>query len=76
MRALLSFNLPDDRQALHLAQLGPGLHAVLHSFLHVWLRNKLRHGHEFKTADDALEAVQTELLEELAALEINFDAIE
>lgn len=61
MKAVLVFSLPDDAGELRGAQMGSRLYGGLRGFLETWLRSRLKHGHGFKTAKEALEAVRDEL---------------
>lgn len=49
------FSLPEEADALTMALHGFAWWKVSWD-LDQWLRGKLKHGHEFKTADDALQA--------------------
>ncbi len=61
--ATLSFSLPEERAEHFDAIHGGDWRNVVYE-LSMFLRNALKHGHEYKTADDALEAVKTKLWDE------------
>lgn len=54
MKAILEFNLPEDADDFTLAKDGHGWYCAMFE-LDQWLRDRLKHGHEFKTADEALQ---------------------
>jgi len=60
MIAKLEFNIPEEKDEFKMAIRGFDYWVVLWD-LSQWLRGKLKYDHEYKTADEALEAVQTEL---------------
>ena len=60
MKAILEFDLPDDKYDFRCANEGATLRGVLRD-LDNWLREKLKYGHAFKSADAALEAARDEL---------------
>ena len=53
-------NGPDDRYYLDCAMKGKDMIGILFN-LDQWLRGKLKHGHQFQTPDEALEACRTYL---------------
>lgn len=61
MKAILEFDLPDESVEFKDAIQGSGWKAVVWDLDQV-LRNKLKHGHSFQSADEALEAIREELL--------------
>jgi len=74
MKAKLEFDMPDDRNEHIIA-----VHAMDWA-LTVWdmsreLRDWLKHGHEFKTPDEALEAVQSKLFDIIESYNITLDSI-
>lgn len=62
-KSRLEFNLPEEQSEFNAAIHGMDWKLIVYD-LSLFLRNKLKYGHEFKTADDALEAVKTELWEQ------------
>jgi hypothetical protein len=64
MKAALEFNLPDETVEFRLACKGASVMSVINKTLDQ-LRHWLKYGHEFKTANDALEAVQKFMYNEL-----------
>lgn len=63
MEAILKFKLPEERVEHETAVKAMDWFLVVTN-LDEWLRTKLKHGHDFKTADDALQAMRDELREE------------
>ncbi len=62
-KATLTFNLPEEQLEYRTAVHASDWKGVVWE-VSMFLRNKLKHGHEFKTADEALEAVRDELWNE------------
>ena len=60
---------------LDLCDMAPGMFSALHTYIHVFLRDKLKYGHEYQTPDEALEACRTELFELLDDQGVNLDRI-
>lgn len=60
MKAILEFNLPDDQYDFRIASKASALAVMIYD-IDNWLRNKLKYGHTFTGADEALEAVRKEL---------------
>jgi hypothetical protein len=60
MEHIMKFNLPEDKQELILAQKGNEYWLALWNLIYgsEGVRNKLKHGHKFKDADEALEWVR------------------
>lgn len=75
MKAILEFDLPEDKNDFHIAS-----HAMdwaLTVFdIDQLLRTKLKYGHTFKSIDEALEFIREELYTILANHDINTDDIE
>ena len=65
MEAILKFRLPEEA-AEHLQALNGGKWAGVVWELDKSLRPGLKYGHDWKTADEALEAIRTKLREEMA----------
>ena len=59
-KAILEFNLPEENEEHKVAVNSMGWHLLAYD-MDQWLRGKLKHGHEFKSADEALEATRDEL---------------
>lgn len=75
MKAILEFNLPEDRNEHEIA-----IHAMDFA-LTCWdldqqLRNWLKYGNKFNTADEALEATRETLNEILNQHNVNLNMIE
>lgn len=62
MKAILEFNLPDDNNEFKLATRGQDYFSAIWNTLQE-IRGYLKHGHNFKTADEALEQIRESLLE-------------
>jgi len=74
-QGILTFKLPDDRNEFEIAV--KSMDWALTSWdLDLWLRNKLKYGHEFKTAGEALGAVRIELREIMEEYGISLDDIQ
>lgn len=74
LRAVLEFDLPEESDNFRLAQMGPDLYKVVFETFQE-LRTALKHGHAYKTADEALEAVQSNLRARVEEMDISFDQI-
>ncbi len=62
MQAFLIFSLPEEVEEHEMAIKGGDWKATV-ADIEEWLREKLKYGHEFKSADEALEAARKELHE-------------
>jgi hypothetical protein len=62
MKAILEFKLPEDASDHLLATHASDFYLSLFD-MDQYLRNILKYGHEFKSADEALEKVREELHE-------------
>jgi hypothetical protein len=62
MKAKLTFNLPEERDELKLAQRGADYFCFLWD-LDQELRSWLKYGHNFKTPDEVIEAIREKLSE-------------
>jgi len=60
MQVIIKFNLPEETNELKLALRGNDYWSVLWDLSQL-LRDKLKYGHDHKTADEAIEAIQREL---------------
>lgn len=74
MKAILEFNLPEDKEEFENAVKGMNWALTLWE-LDNFLRNKLKHGHDFHSIDGALEAVRTKLYEVMEDQDVSFDMI-
>ena len=72
--ATLEFNLPDEEPEFHFALCGERFYVALCE-LDSWLRSKLKYGHEFKTADEALQEMRDELRDLVSDIPIRFDFV-
>lgn len=59
----LEFDLPQEQSEYMQAVHGGDWKSIVFE-VSLFLRNKLKHGHQFKDADEALEAVRDHLWEE------------
>jgi hypothetical protein len=75
MKATLEFDLPEDNCEFRLASRGMDWALVVHEIVNVRLRAWLKYGHEFKTADEALEAVRDLVFSEIEARGVSLDDI-
>ncbi len=64
MKAILEFNLPDEVVEFRSACKGADAVCVIESIIKQ-TRDWLKYGHEFKTANDALEEIRKFIYEEL-----------
>lgn len=62
-KATISFTLPEEHDEHQAAIHGQDWKHIVYE-VSMFLRNKLKYGHEFKSADEALEAVRTHLWDE------------
>ena len=60
MRAVLEFDLPDDRENFELASHAVDWFSVVHE-MDEMLRSWIKYGHEFQSADEALEEMRQRL---------------
>lgn len=67
-KVTITFNLPDERDDHFLATHGKDFWLVLWN-LNQAIRNYLKHGHNFKTADEALEWVREQIPESIYEVE-------
>jgi len=74
MKGILEFNLPEDC-CEHILAVHAMDFALLAWDLDQYLRDKLKYGHEFTNADDALEATREFLREQLYNRQISLDMI-
>ena len=70
MKAILEFNLPEDNYQHKAALQGADLKLII-ATLDNMLRGYLKYGHQFKTADDAIETIRNELHHDLQAYNID-----
>jgi hypothetical protein len=68
MKATLEFNLPEEAHEFYIATRATRMSIEI-SITREKIRSWLKHGHEFKTPDDALIAVRSELLEAFQLIE-------
>ncbi len=61
-KVTLHFNLPKERGEYNEAMNGGNWKLIVYE-LSIFLRTALKHGHGYKTADEALEAAKTTLLD-------------
>lgn len=65
-KAKLEFNLPEESYEYKNAVNGSTWHGIVYE-VDMFMRNSLKHGHTFKSADEALEAVREKLWDECKA---------
>ena len=70
MKAVLEFNLPEDRRDFEMANQAADMVAAIGHFEDT-LRSYIKYGHEFKSANEALEAIRALLHEEINLRRIN-----
>ena len=68
-KATLEFNLPEEQQDFYRASKGNEAFCALEDIRQP-IRDWLKHGHDFKTADEALEAVFALYHEAVEGLEV------
>jgi hypothetical protein len=64
-RGTLSFSLPEEESEFRTACQAGVWKSLVYELLEGHLRGWLKHGHPFKSADEALEAVQNMVYEEM-----------
>jgi len=64
LKAILQFNLPEEHEEFRLANEGAHWQLVVWEFDQK-LRGYIKHGHEFKSADEAVEHIRKQLHEEM-----------
>jgi hypothetical protein len=74
MRARLEFDLPEDQDQLTLAQHGYQWWQVAWD-MDTWLRNLIKYGTEYKTADEALQACRDRLREFIDAQGVDLEEV-
>jgi hypothetical protein len=70
MKAILEFNLPEDKREYEMANQAADMVAAIGHFEDT-LRSYLKYGHDFKTPEEAIEAMRTLLYEEITIRRIN-----
>ena len=70
MKAILEFNLPEDQREFEIANQSKDMLCIIGN-LEDALRSYLKYGHEFKTPEEALEAIRTRLHEEINIRRVN-----
>ena len=73
--AVLTFHLPADEDALARALAADRLFGVVWTVQNHFLRNKLKYGHQYNDADEALEDVQREISQQLQEAGIDMDQL-
>lgn len=71
-KAIIEFDLPDERWQYKCANNGTNFFCIL-TELDNYLRSKLKYGHEYESADDALEDVRKELWNLMEGEGVNLD---
>lgn len=74
MKAQLTYNLPDEKQDFTLASKAWEWADTLWQ-VDQKLRNYLKHGHDFKTTDEALEDIRNHIYELMTEHGISFNDI-
>lgn len=72
MKAILEFSLPEDRVEYEMHNQAEGMRSVLWE-LEQSLRRDLKYGHEYDTANEALEAVRDTLHELMNQNKVNLE---
>ena len=70
MKATLEFNLPEDQREFDTANQSKDMLCIIGN-LEDALRSYLKYGHEFKTPEEALQAIRTRLHEEINIRRVN-----
>ena len=70
MKAILEFNLPEDQRQFEMANQAADMVAAIGHF-EDRLRSYIKYGHEFKSANEALESIRDLLHEEINLRRIN-----
>jgi hypothetical protein len=70
MKAILEFNLPEDQREFEIANQSKDMLCIIGN-LEDALRSYLKYGHEFKTPEEALQAIRTRLHEEINIRRVN-----
>jgi hypothetical protein len=70
MKATLEFNLPEDQREFEIANQSKDMLCIIGN-LEDALRSYLKYGHEFKTPEEALEAIRARLHEEVNIRRVN-----
>jgi len=71
MRAILIFNLPKDLHEFQLANEAANWHSVVWE-INEKLRGYLKYGHAFKSAEEALQEIRSQLNEEITVRNLEF----
>ena len=70
MKATLEFNLPEDQREFEIANQSKDMLCIIGN-LEDTLRSYLKYGHQFKTPEEALQAIRTRLHEEINIRRVN-----
>lgn len=70
MKAILEFNLPEENYQHKAALQAADMKLIIYT-LDNMLRGYLKHGHDFKTASEAIETIRKNLHEDLESYSIN-----
>ena len=70
MKAILEFNLPEDQREFEIANQSKDMLCIIGN-LEDALRSYLKYGHQFKTPEEALQAIRTRLHEEINIRRVN-----
>jgi len=70
MKAILEFNLPEDQREFEIANQSKDMLCIIGN-LEDTLRSYLKYGHQFKTPEEALEAIGARLHEEINIRRVN-----
>jgi transglutaminase-like putative cysteine protease len=69
----LEFNLPDETEEAISALNGGDYKSILFDLVHNKIRGDLKHGHQYKDADEALEAIRDYVCEYAHSLSVSID---
>ena len=72
MKAILEFNLPEDKKEFKDAQNGFTWKMLLY-VVDNKLRNWIKHGHSFTSVDECLEEIRTLIIEGMNDDDLSFD---
>ena len=69
-KATLTFSLPEEQREYECATHGADWKGIVYE-VSIFLRNALKYGHKYKSADEALESISRELWAECQAINLD-----
>ena len=76
MKATLEFNIPEEQCAFNIAARSMDWALIAHAIVHGQLRSWWKYGHEFKSADEAIDAIRQLIFDTIAEHGVSLDDIE